>query len=58
MNPNTDDQQPQEPDVEETREVRYVFAQLAQDGQEVLIEHASHTYRLRLTKNDKLILTK
>ncbi len=32
---------------------RYLF-----DGSEVLIRHGNETYRLRHTRNDKLILTK
>lgn len=32
--------------------------QLFQGTQEVLIDHNGETYRLRITKNDKLILTK
>lgn len=32
--------------------------QLFQNTQEVLIDHKGETYRLRITKNDKLILTK
>jgi hemin uptake protein HemP len=31
---------------------------LFQGSQEILIEHNGETYRLRITKNDKLILTK
>lgn len=32
--------------------------QLFQGSQEILIDHHGETYRLRITKNDKLILTK
>lgn len=32
--------------------------QLFQGSQEILIDHNSETYRLRITKNGKLILTK
>lgn len=32
--------------------------QLFRENQEVLIDHKGETYRLRITKNDKLILTK
>lgn len=32
--------------------------QLFQESQEVLIDHNGETYRLRITKNGKLILTK
>ncbi|MBW8372038.1 MAG: hemin uptake protein HemP [Thiobacillus sp.] len=31
---------------------------LFQGGQEILIDHKGETYRLRITKNGKLILTK
>jgi len=31
---------------------------LFQGGQEILISHKAETYRLRITKNGKLILTK
>lgn len=31
---------------------------LLSGGRELVIEHAGHEYRLRLTRNDKLILTK
>ena len=33
-------------------------ARLLQGGRELLIAHAGEEYRLRLTRNDKLILTK
>lgn len=33
-------------------------ADLFGDSRELVIEHASGTYRLRITQNDKLILTK
>lgn len=33
-------------------------SRLFQGGQEILIDHNSETYRLRITKNGKLILTK
>ncbi|MHB1214857.1 MAG: hemin uptake protein HemP [Thiobacillus sp.] len=33
-------------------------ARLFQGSREVLIDHNGETYRLRITKNDKLILTK
>jgi hemin uptake protein HemP len=31
---------------------------LLQGGRELVIQHGEHEYRLRLTQNDKLILTK
>lgn len=36
----------------------YDSSQLLLGAKEVLIRHAGETYRLRLTKNDKLILQK
>jgi hemin uptake protein HemP len=37
---------------------RIAAARLFQGRQEILIEHKGETYRLRITRNDKLILTK
>ncbi len=37
---------------------RYESQQLFAGQQEILIEHAGHAYRLRITRQDKLILTK
>ena len=37
---------------------RLPFAQLSGGGREVLIEHAGQVYRLSLTSQNKLILTK
>lgn len=37
---------------------RITAAQLFQGKQEILIEHQGETYQLRITRNDKLILTK
>ncbi len=37
---------------------RYDSQQLFCGQQEILIEHAGHAYRLRITRQDKLILTK
>ncbi|MCG6154563.1 hemin uptake protein HemP [Rubinisphaera margarita] len=34
------------------------FAQLSQGSREVIIEHEGQVYRLRLTRNGKLILNK
>ncbi len=39
-------------------ECRYESQQLFCGQQEILIEHAGHAYRLRITRQDKLILTK
>lgn len=45
-----------EPTVTELRRIR--SAELLQGEREVLIEHGSEIYRLRLTRNGKLILQK
>jgi hemin uptake protein HemP len=37
---------------------RIASMQLLAGGNELVIEHAGQEYRLRLTRNDKLILTK
>jgi hemin uptake protein HemP len=37
---------------------RIPSGQLLSGGNELVIEHAGQEYRLRLTRNDKLILTK
>lgn len=39
-------------------EGRYDSRDLFRGRQEILIDHADHTYRLRITRQDKLILTK
>lgn len=39
-------------------EKRVAFSEIAGDANEVLIEHDGQTYRLRLTRNGKLILNK
>ena len=48
-----------EPPVE-TREskVRVIVAELLQGGREAILEHDGQDYRLRITANGKLILTK
>ena len=48
-----------EPSVE-TREskVRVIVAELLQGGREAILEHDGQDYRLRITANGKLILTK
>lgn len=38
--------------------VRLTTADLFKDAQELVIEHQGELYRLRITKNGKLILTK
>jgi len=42
----------------ESVERRYDSQALFCGRQEILIEHAGHAYRLRITRQDKLILTK
>ncbi len=42
----------------ETVGKRYDSRDLFRGKQEILIEHAGHAYRLRITRQDKLILTK
>lgn len=41
-----------------TSNQRYQSQALFCGQQEILIEHAGHAYRLRITRQDKLILTK
>ena len=38
--------------------VRVLVAELLQGGREAILEHAGNDYRLRITANGKLILTK
>lgn len=42
----------------DTRHRRIDSSRLLAGSREVVIEHAGQEYRLRLTRNDKLILTK
>ena len=42
----------------ESEQPQYISEQLFQGHKEVLILHHKETYRLRITKTDKLILTK
>ena len=35
-----------------------IFTEIAHGANEILIEHHGQVYRLRLTRNDKLILSK
>jgi len=46
------------PPATETAERRYDSRDLFRGQQEIRIEHAGHAYRLRITRQDKLILTK
>jgi hemin uptake protein HemP len=49
------------PDISETRHVppgAFPTDSLFQGRQEILIDHNGERYRLRITRNDKLILTK
>ena len=41
-----------------TRQAEFDSRELMRGGREVLIRHAGQTYRLRHTRNDKLILVK
>ena len=40
------------------RKVRVIVAELLQGGREAVLEHDGQDYRLRITANGKLILTK
>jgi hemin uptake protein HemP len=40
------------------RKVRVLVAELLQGGREAILEHDGQDYRLRITANGKLILTK
>lgn len=51
--PDTPGDRPQTPEVR-----RWALSDLLGDAREAIIEHGSETYRLRLTSNKKLILTK
>lgn len=44
--------------VTDARAARFDSRALLRGHREILIEHAGETYRLRHTRNDKLILTK
>lgn len=44
--------------LNETVGRRFDSRDLFHGQQEILIEHAGHAYRLRITRQDKLILTK
>jgi hemin uptake protein HemP len=48
------------PEVQESsdRKVRVIVAELLQGGREAVLEHDGQDYRLRITANGKLILTK
>ncbi len=47
-----------QPPPNQTVEKSYDSRDLFRGRQEILIEHAGHAYRLRITRQDKLILTK
>jgi hemin uptake protein HemP len=49
---------PQEKAVPSTSTRRIDLKDVLGDGREVIICHGSEEYRLRLTSNDKLLLTK
>ena len=44
--------------LEPQKQVRVAVAELLQGGREAILEHAGSDYRLRITANGKLILTK
>ena len=44
--------------LKQTIDSKYSSQALFNGQQEILIEHAGHIYRLRITRQDKLILTK
>jgi hemin uptake protein HemP len=45
-------------DAETKRPIRLQVATLMDGGREAILEHAGQDYRLRITANGKLILTK
>jgi len=49
---------PDSPALSEPAPKKVTFQQLAQGAAEVLVEHDGQLYRLRLTRNGKLILNK
>lgn len=49
---------PQSPDAEPGTVRRYAVAELLRGGREVILVHEGAEYRLRITGNGKLILTK
>lgn len=53
-------QEPTEPRVEKDADEPHVLTtnQLFGSNHELLIDHAGEVYRLRITRNNKLILTK
>ena len=51
---NTTSETPESSDTK----VRVVVAELLQGGREAVLEHDGQDYRLRITANGKLILTK
>lgn len=48
----------EQPPSKQLAEKIYDSQDLFRGRQEILIEHAGHAYRLRITRQDKLILTK
>jgi hemin uptake protein HemP len=54
------DQFPESPPNAETanRKVRVLVSDILQGGKEAILEHDGQDYRLRITANGKLILTK
>ena len=59
MNKNRQNAAPgKPPPASGTGSRRYQSQTLFDGQQEIIIEHAGHDYRLRITRQDKLILTK
>jgi len=58
MNKNRENIPPSAAPASGTGSRRYQSQTLFNGQQEILIEHAGHDYRLRITRQDKLILTK
>lgn len=57
LNPTPSDS-PNRPDVDESHGANYKSTDLFQGRDEITIQHDGKTYRLRRTKNGKLILNK
>ena len=50
--------QPEPPHETQSKKVRVPVSDILQGGREAIIEHGGQDYRLRITANGKLILTK
>lgn len=58
MSPERTRSGPTAPPISEHAEVRYDVNELLKGGREAIIEHNGAEYRLRITSNGRLILTK